>query len=202
MGSRGSKAGDGVIHSAGLRYCGSVTITARLAAGETLGDRVLRVDHAGEHGAVCVYAAQRRLARWTAPAMLAQIDQFLAHEQRHRALFAAELARRGQRRCVSYRACAVLGTMLGTMTGLMGAQAIAATTVAIERVVLRHLIEQLAELATTDRAATAVIGQIVADEQQHHDDSARQLRGGALQWVLNAGVGAVTEAVIWIGMRR
>ena len=179
-----------------------MTITARLAPGETLGDRVLRVDHAGEHGAVCVYAAQRRLARWTAPGMLAQIDEFIAHEQRHRALFAAELARRGQRRCLSYRACAVLGTILGTVTGMLGAQAIAATTVAIERVVLRHLGEQLAALETADRAAAAVIGLIIADEQQHHDDSARGLRGGVLQWGLNMGVGAVTEAVIWIGMRR
>src|ERR1044072_1094180 len=167
-----------------------MTLAARLAPGETLGDRVLRVDHAGEHGAVCVYAAQRRLARWTAPRMLPQIDEFIAHERRHRALFAAEIERRGQSRCLSYRACAVLGTILGTVTGLLGAQAIAATTVAIERVVLRHLGEQTAALEKADRWAAAVIAQIIADEQQHHDESANQLRTGPLQWLLNTGVGA------------
>ena len=179
-----------------------MTIAARLAPGETLGDRVLRVDHAGEHGAVCVYTAQRRLARWSAPHLLPQIDAFIAHEMRHRALFAAEIARRGRQRCFSYRACAVLGTLLGTVTGLLGAQAIAATTVAIERVVLRHLSEQRAALERTDRAAADVIDQIIADEQQHHDESAALMRAGPLQWTINAGVAAVTEAVIWIGMRR
>ena len=104
-------------------------IAARLAPGETLGDRVLRVDHAGEHGAVCVYRAQLRFARWTAPGLLAEIEDFIAHEMRHRALFATELARRGQARCLSYPLCAVLGTLLGTVTGLLGRHAIAATTV-------------------------------------------------------------------------
>ena len=27
---------------------------------------MLKVDHAGEHGAVCIYRAQRRMARWWA----------------------------------------------------------------------------------------------------------------------------------------
>ncbi|NML06117.1 demethoxyubiquinone hydroxylase family protein [Sphingomonas sp. G-3-2-10] len=181
---------------------GGVTIIARLAPGETLGDRILRVDHAGEHGAVCTYRMQRRLARWTAPSMLVQIDEFIAHERRHRALFAAEIARRGDRRCPSYSVCAVLGTALGFVTGLLGARAIAATTVAIERVVLRHLGEQMAALRDSDPAAAAIIGDIFAEEQQHHDESAAKLTGTALQWVLNHGVGAATEAVIWIGMRR
>lgn len=66
-----------------------MTRIARLAEGEALGDRVLRC---------ASMRAQRRLARWTAPAMLAEIDEFIAHERRHRALFAAETARRGDHR--------------------------------------------------------------------------------------------------------
>jgi 3-demethoxyubiquinol 3-hydroxylase len=180
----------------------SAKLVARLAPGETLGDRVLRVDHAGEHGAVCVYRAQRRLARWTAPDLLGEIDDFIAHEMRHRALFAAELARRGQPRCLSYPVCAALGTLLGTITGLLGRPAIAATTVAIERVVLRHMTEQIDALSASDPAAAAILHDIIVEEQEHHDRSAAHLPGGPLQALLNAGVGAATEAVIWIGMRR
>lgn len=177
-------------------------IAARLAPGETLGDRVLRVDHAGEHGAVCVYRAQLRLARWTAPGLLTEIEAFIAHEMRHRALFAAELARRDQAHCPSHALCAALGTVLGTITGLLGRHAIAATTVAIERVVLRHMAAQIAALETSDPAAVAILLDIVEEEQEHHDRSVAHLRGGLLRHILDAGVGIATEAVIWIGMHR
>jgi ubiquinone biosynthesis monooxygenase Coq7 len=177
-------------------------LVARLAPGETLGDRVLRVDHAGEHGAVCVYRAQRWLARWTAPDLLDEINDFIAHETRHRALFAAELATRGQPHCLSYPICAALGTVLGFATGLLGRRAIAATTVAIERVVLQHMAEQIDALAMSDPAAVGILQDIIADEREHHDRSTDRLSGGLLERLLVAAVGASTEAVIWIGMRR
>ena len=47
--------------------------------------------------------------------------------------------RRGKPRCRSYHLCGVGGWMLGLITGLLGRQAIAATTVAVENVVLGHL---------------------------------------------------------------
>ena len=55
-----------------------MALTARLARGETLGDRIVKVDHAGEHGAVCIYRAQRWFAHWRAPDMIAKIDDFIA----------------------------------------------------------------------------------------------------------------------------
>lgn len=178
-----------------------MTLTARLMPGETLGDRVLRVDHAGEHGAVCTYAAQLRIARWRAPAMVAEIEGFLAHERRHRALFAEEIARRGQTRCWSYRLCGALGTLLGVMTGLFGRTGIAAATLGIERVVLRHLEAQRVALSVDDPAAAAVIAQIVEDERSHHDEALGQARGW-MAALLVAPIAAATEAVIWIGMHR
>jgi ubiquinone biosynthesis monooxygenase Coq7 len=177
-------------------------IAARLRPGETLGDRVLRVDHNGEHGAVCVYRAQRRVARWTAPAMRHEIDGFIAHERRHRALFAAEIARRGQQRCPSYGLCGAAGTMLGLATGVLGTRAIAATTVAIERVVLEHMHAQIAELGAEDPDIVALLRAIIADEQAHHDESHLRLRGGAFEALLLRLVSSATEIVIWIGMRR
>ena len=44
-----------------------VSVIVRLAAAESLGDRVIKVDHAGEHGAVNIYCAPRRPAPATAP---------------------------------------------------------------------------------------------------------------------------------------
>lgn len=176
-------------------------LTARLGAGESLGDRVMKVDHAGEHGAVCIYRAQRWFARWRAPEMSGELDEFLLHERGHRALFAAELQNRNRRRCRSYLLCGLGGFVLGAVTGLAGRGAIAATTVAIERVVLRHMHDQIAALDGIDPAAVAALRAIVAEEQAHHDQSVQRLAGGGWSRLIDPIVAASTEAVIWLGMR-
>jgi 3-demethoxyubiquinol 3-hydroxylase len=179
-----------------------MAIAARLKRGETLGDRVMKVDHAGEHGAICIYRAQRWFARWRAPDMVAELTGFLAHERRHRALFGAELARRGRRRCRSYHLCGLGGFVLGAVTGVFGRRAIAATTVAIETVVLRHMHEQVAALSASDRAAAETLRDVIADEQEHHDVSDRRLAPpGFWPRVVHPVVAVSTEAVIWLGMR-
>jgi ubiquinone biosynthesis monooxygenase Coq7 len=176
---------------------------ATLGPARSLGERSLKVDHTGENSAVRIYTAQLWVARWRSPALVAQLEEFLVHEQAHRAIFAAELAARGVRRCRSYGLCGFGGTVLGLATGLIGPQAVHATTAAIERVVLRHLQHQLEDLRTIDPAACAAIGRIVADEQAHHDQAEGQvLREGALQAALDFIVSRATEMVIWLGMRN
>ncbi len=167
-----------------------------------LGSRIIKVNHAGEHGAIQIYTGQILVARFTAPQLVAELQEFRSHEMRHREIFGAELARRGVRRCRSYWLCGIGGWVLGLVTGLLGASAISATTVAVEQVVLRHLEHQLEQLRGSDPAAVAAIAAIVEDEQQHHDRSAAQARAGAF-WprVLTPVVAASTEAVIWVGMR-
>lgn len=133
--------------------------------------------------------------------MLEEIEEFIAHEQRHRALFAAELERRGVRRCRSYHLCGLGGSVLGLVTGLIGPRAIALTTEAVESVVLRHLEHQLATLSNTDPAAVEVISQIVRDEREHHDRSAARLsEPRALDRLLTPAIRAATETVIWLRM--
>jgi ubiquinone biosynthesis monooxygenase Coq7 len=166
------------------------------------GDRYLKVDHAGEHGAVSIYKAQIWMAMFRAPDRVPALTQCLAHEMRHRSIFAAELARRGVARCRSYPLCAMGGFALGMLTGLLGRQAMAATTVAIEHVVLRHLAQQLSALSGHDAAASAAIRSIVDDEQAHHDRAARELtEPSLLDRLVMAVVRGSTESVIWLGMR-
>lgn len=176
---------------------------ARLSSGETLGDRVIKVDHAGEHGAINIYRMQRAISRWRAPRLVGELDAFLAHERRHRALFEAELARRGRPRCESYHLCGVGGAVLGILTGLIGPRAIHATTEAIERVVLAHLSDQRSALETSDPQAVRVIDAIIADEQEHHDRAADHLDGkrGVLEKAVDNVVAGATEAIIWLGMK-
>jgi ubiquinone biosynthesis monooxygenase Coq7 len=173
-------------------------MTARQRSGETLGDRILKVNHAGEHGAVNIYRGQLIACRYRDPALQGELDVFRRHEERHRGVFAEELRRRGVRRCRSYHLCGAGGYILGLVTGLCGRPSIAATTVAVERVVLRHLEAQLRD---SDPDAYRAIKSIVRDEQDHHDRAALEKRRGVF-WprVLGPVVSASTEAVIWLGM--
>ncbi|MTW11821.1 demethoxyubiquinone hydroxylase family protein [Pseudoduganella eburnea] len=164
--------------------------------------RVLKVNHSGENGAVNIYAGQIFLARLTAPGIVAQLTEFKSHEERHRAIFWAELQRRERPRCRSYWLCGIGGFMLGLVTAIFGQRAIAATTVAVERVVLHHLEQQLKVLSDKDEEAAKAVGSIVMEERLHHDQSVSLAADdGFWSRVLLPVVSASTEAVIWIGMR-
>lgn len=177
-----------------------------LPQGKTaLGDRIMKVNHAGEHGAICIYTAQIFLARLTAPDLVEELIEFRSHERSHRAVFDAELQRRGQAKCRSYHVCGIGGYTLGLLTGLFGASAISATTVAIESVVLRHLQQQIKDLSGGDVIDTSAINAIriiIEEEQRHHDHSARHCKpDGFWSRLLGPIVAASTETVIWLGMR-
>jgi ubiquinone biosynthesis monooxygenase Coq7 len=140
------------------------------------------------------------VARLTAPALVPELREFLSHEKRHREIFLRELDRRGLRRCRSYWLCGVGGFVLGAVTGLCGRGAICATTVAIERVVLAHLEQQLSVLQGVDHEGYTAVSSIVAEERSHHDLSQNHASGRLWTKVLTPVVAASTEAVIWLGM--
>jgi 3-demethoxyubiquinol 3-hydroxylase len=167
-----------------------------------LGSRILKVDHAGEFGAISIYTGQIWMAHIRARDLVPELTEFRSHERGRRAIFAAELKRRGRRRCRSYALCGAGGFVLGLLTGLAGRSAISATTVAVESVVLRHLEEQLQSLRGLDGAAVAAISSIVAEEREHHDRSSAQILATGF-WCrsLRPIVAGATEAVIWLGMR-
>jgi ubiquinone biosynthesis monooxygenase Coq7 len=155
----------------------------------TLADRILKVDHA----MVC---------RWFARPYADELEEFQSHEERYRTIFDDELARRSLRRCRGYWLCGFGGFVLGFATALCGRSAIAATTLDVERIVLKHLREQLAYLENVDSHAYNAVSAILADEQAHHDRS--QLlasEGGFWPRILAPVVSASTSGVIWIGMR-
>lgn len=184
--------------------CGpAVAISARLNRGEPLANRLLRVDHGGENGAVNIYKAQALVCGWRAPDLIKELESFRAHEERHRELFGAELRERSVRQGLGYLLCGFGGYVLGFTTAIMGRSAVAATTCAIERVVLRHLRAQLEYLRDADPKAFALVSSIVAEEEMHHEMALNELRqGGFWRTIVDPVVAAATEFVIWIGMHR
>ena len=170
--------------------------------GTDLGSRILKVNHAGEFGAISIYTGQIIVASLFVRDLVPELAVFRSHERCHREIFDAELRRRGRRRCRSYWLCGVGGLSLGLLTGLLGRSAISATTVAVESVVLRHLEKQLVDLRDIDEAAVAAISAIAADERVHHDQAASHVLESSFWYrILKPVVSAATESVIWFGMR-
>lgn len=168
----------------------------------TIAEKMIKVDHAGENGAVNIYRGQRLAAMARAPSLSKQLTEFQRHEEEHRTIFRNHLTKIGVRRCVSYHLCGAGGFVLGLITGMIGPTAIAATTFAVEHVVLRHLEEQLDYLQSAAPEARDCVNQIIEDERGHHDAAESKL--GRDRWLTRGLIVVVqfcTEQVIRIGMR-
>lgn len=164
--------------------------------------RTLRVNQSGEFGAIGIYQAQRWLARLTWPQGIALIDEMLAHEREHLAIFSTLLQRRGIRSCYALRLWRVGGWLLGTVTGLFGRNGILACTQSVETTVLQHLAEQRERIGARDAELIAAIDAIEAQEREHRDHGAAMARAPSLPLRLIRRLAAqATEAAIRLSMR-
>jgi len=173
-----------------------------MRAAQSIAEKMIKVDHVGENGAVNIYRAQRFAAQIRCRSLIPQPREFQTHEEEHREVFRVHIAGKNIRRCISYHMAGLGGYTLGFITGLMGPNAIAATTYAVEDVVLSHLEHQMTYLAQNDTEAYQAVSQIYEDEKEHHDTAEVQMQEGKfLARVLIRVVKACTEAVIRFGMR-
>ena len=171
-------------------------------AAQSISEKMIKVNHAGENGAVNIYRAQKIGAYMCAKSQLAEISHYQEHEEEHRNIFANHLHEIGVRRCISYHLCGLGGFTLGLVTGFLGGQAIYATTYAVENVVLSHLEGQMAFLKSADYQAYICVEKILEDERQHHDNAkAELLSDHFLTKILIKVVKLSTENVIRFGMR-
>lgn len=129
--------------------------------------RILRVNHAGEHGAIRIYRAQIAAARRLFPDLAAPLAEILAHEVAHETAFAQEMRRTGATPCRLVVLWSLGGAVLGLTSACFGRWGVAVCTAAVERAVHRHLEQQLAYLAGRDDALAAVIRAIQAEEVAH-----------------------------------
>ena len=134
---------------------------------------MLRVDHAGEHGAVAIYRGQQAVfaplphkARMAG--LLAEMEAGEAH---HLQTFDRLLTERRVRPTVFSPVWAAAGWGLGAVTALMGERAAMACTSAVESVIEGHYKEQADALAQ-DEAEADTRSMFLAfreDELGHHD---------------------------------
>jgi ubiquinone biosynthesis monooxygenase Coq7 len=164
--------------------------------------RILRVNHAGEHGAVAIYSAQLANARRSHPDLVPWLEETLSHEQRHRTLFRGAMPTRAAKPCRMMFVWSFGGAVLGALTAACGRTGVYVCTAAVERTVHRHLIEQIAFLDRTDPPLAQVVRDILVEEDAHLAQAeARHNPDGLFARALGALVSGATETLIFLSTR-
>lgn len=162
--------------------------------------RMIRVDHAGEHGAVRIYDGQMAVLK-RGPAARA-IRHMAAQEKRHLERFDGLMNERRVRPTLLAPIWDVAGFALGATSALMGPKAAMACTVAVEEVIEEHYRHQAEQLGNDDPALKATIEEFRADEMSH---GATALDHGAkdapLYDALSSAVKGGARIAIWLSTR-
>jgi 3-demethoxyubiquinol 3-hydroxylase len=157
---------------------------------------MIRVDHAGEYGAVQIYRGQRAVFEKMprGRAMAALLARHEADEAAHLKAFDRVIAERGVRPTALAPLWNAAGYALGVATALMGEKTAHACTAAVESVIEEHYAAQERELADRDPALKAMIADFRADETAHKDEAIASGAHAAPGWT-------VLEQVIKTGCR-
>lgn len=172
------------------------------ATPERLIRRILRVDHAGEHGAISIYSRQIERARTRYPDLVPWLEETLSHEVRHRQTFRELMPERSAKPCRALSVWKYGGALLGAITGLMGRNGVYACTAAVERTVHRHLDEQIVFLSEHDVQLADAVRSIQKEEEAHLAHAEHHLNTpGTSTRLLLAFVALATECLIFLSTR-
>ena len=170
-------------------------------------EAMIRVNHAGEYGAVRIYAGQLAALKNTAQAPL--IEHMKAQEGEHLQLFTQLIHEREIRPTVFQPLWHVGGFVMGYITGLLGEKAAHACTVAVEEVIEDHYGVQLQcldhdanesdlrtiiERCQADEIAHKYMAQAEISKQSHETKE-------ALYPVLSTVIRGISRAAIWLSTR-
>jgi len=162
--------------------------------------RMVRVDHAGEHGAARIYDGQ--LAILGKRTVGDTIRHMAAQEREHRAQFDKLLVERRVRPTLLGPFWDVAGYALGAATALMGEKAAMACTVAVEEVIDEHYQDQIEALGETEPELKAVLEQFQAEEREHRDTGlAHGAEATPGYEALSAAIKAGSRLAIWLATR-
>jgi len=146
-----------------------MSIPARPGARAARLAEMLRVDHAGEYGAVQIYRGQRAIfdrAPGRADVAL-RLREMEDGEAAHLAAFDRLLEERRVRPTLLAPVWNAAGFALGAATALMGEKAAMAATAAVEEVIEQHYAAQAEEMQETEPALAETVTAFRDDELAH-----------------------------------
>jgi 3-demethoxyubiquinol 3-hydroxylase len=146
---------------------------------------MLRVNHAGEYGALRIYQGQLGVLKKDPQAKV--IKHMQKQEQVHLDFFVQELQNRNIRPSIFHPLWHVGGWALGFFSALLGKKHAFACTVAVEDVISEHYKNQIEEIEEPDLAAS--IAKFRDEEISHQELSIEQQATSAV------GYGSFTKAI-------
>ena len=130
-------------------------------------ERMIRVHHAGEYGAVRIYEGQLAVLGKTAKAPV--IEHMAEQEREHLSTFNKLVADHRVRPTAMLPLWHVAGFALGAGTALLGERAAMACTVAVEEVIDEHYAGQIAKLGDEDKNLRDTFEKFRLEEVEHRD---------------------------------
>ncbi|MEN3975073.1 demethoxyubiquinone hydroxylase family protein [Emcibacter sp. SYSU 3D8] len=162
--------------------------------------RMIRVDQAGEYGAVRIYEGQ--LAVLGARTSGAVIRRMAAQEARHLDKFDRLMTRRQVRPTLLSPVWHMAGFALGAATALIGEKAAMACTVAVEEVIDEHYSRQAERLEDGDPELKTLIEECRAEEIEHKAEAEEQGAREAIGYpVLTGAIKTGARLAIWLSSR-
>jgi ubiquinone biosynthesis monooxygenase Coq7 len=167
---------------------------------EDLVARMIRVDHAGEVGAVRIYQGQLAVLGGTKAG--AVIQRMAKAEARHLATFEKLMVERRVRPTLLSPLWHVAGYALGATTALLGPEAAMACTVAVEEVIDEHYARQAETLGEDETALRGTIEEFRGEEVEHRDTAlANAAREAPAYRPLTEAIKAGSRLAIWLSTR-
>ena len=162
-------------------------------------ERFIRVDHAGEYGAVRIYKGQLAVLSGRSAAIVRHMyDQ----EVIHCAYFQKKIAERQVRPTALQPLWHIAGWALGAGTALLGQRAAMACTVAVEEAIDEHYAHQINQLGDDEADLRRTLAQFREEELEHRDTGYENgARHAPAYTVLHGAIKAGTRFAIWLSER-
>jgi len=165
-------------------------------------ERMLRVDHAGEYGAVRIYEGQLAVFGKSKNAPI--IQHMLEQEKQHLETFDKLVGDRKVRPTALLPFWHLAGFALGAGTALLGEKAAMACTVAVEEVIDEHYSDQISELNANgeEEGLQETFETFRLEELEHRQTGLNNGAESALGYELLTGAVKVgSRLAIWLSTR-
>ena len=159
-------------------------------------EEIIRVDHAGERGAIKIYEGQL-LALQTIKQneiLKDKIEKMKKHEKEHLEYFEKEMRKRKIKPTYFLPLWDLMGVALGFGTALLGKKATMLCTASVEEVIEKHYQNQLEKIGNDEKDLKNKIQKFKEDESEHKNIA---YESGAS----NKGIYSIMDKVIQTGSK-
>ena len=159
-------------------------------------EEIIRVDHAGERGAIKIYEGQLLALKTIKQdeSLKDKIEKMKEQEKEHLEYFEKEIQKRKIKPTYLLPLWDIMGVTLGFGTALLGKKAAMLCTASVEEVIEDHYQNQLKKLGNDEMELKAKIEKFKGDEVDHKNMA---YEAGAT----NKGMYSIMDQVIRVGSR-